>query len=465
MNQQEFGPWNPGVELTLPNEFLPLSTLFRPENALTKLADLHELSDFSGISLQDLVMFKPERLAVHELLIRVTADLFVSDGTKYEDLGTNFRRITATILDKYIMPRIDEVKELHDNLRQQVSLLIGQELSNCFREPLPAPQLRSEQPSLLSRFGFLAKAEPASASLETVEERDIRIVTAWSRRAAAAETELERRAYQALVRVSSAVGKKRGRLIGDAGVLSALAVPQVCNEYGSELIGSHIEQYIHRAVLEEGYTLVPAQAHPVVMKVKGASASGKSTMRPLQKQLAERIGIRWDEFALISPDVWRKFLLDYDSLGPARKYAGTLTGHEVAIIDKKLDRYLANKAESGRMSHLLIDRFRFDSFIEGPDRDNDGVLHARSGHLIYMFFMITPPEATVERAWKRGEKFGRYKAVDDLLYHNIEAYTGMPRLLLLGRDKRLSKFISNSSITMFPRGARRERSPSEQGAN
>ena len=424
----EFGPWNPGVESTLPNEFLPLSTVFRPENAVTELAELHELSDFSGISLQDLVMFKPERLALHELLIRVTADLSVSDGTKYEDLGTNFRRITATILEKYIMPHIDEVKELHGNLRHQISTLIGQELSDCFRRPLHNSQLGSERPSLLTRFGFGAKAEPASAPLETAEERDIRIVTAWSRKAAAAETELERRAYQALERIASAVRKKRGWLAGDADVLSALAVPLVCNEYGGELIGSHIEQYIHRAVAEEGYTPVPAQARPVVMKVKGASASGKSTMRPLQKKLAERLGIRWDEFALISPDVWRKFLLDYNSLGPARKYAGTLTGHEVAIIDKKLDRYLANKAESGRMSHLLIDRFRFDSFIPYADKDG-GELPARFGHLIYMFFMITPPEATVERAWKRGERFGRYKAVDDLLYHNIEAYTGMPRLL------------------------------------
>jgi hypothetical protein len=147
----------------------------------------------------------------------------------------------------------------------------------------------------------------------------------------------------------------------------------------------------------------------------------------MQKQLAARLGIRWDEIALICPDVWRKFFLDYASLGPARKYAGTLTGHELAIADKKLDRYLADKAESGRMSHLLIDRFRFDSFIATPDKD--GELPAKFGHRVYMFFMITPPEATVERAWKRGQRYGRYKAVDDLLYHNIEAYTGMPRLL------------------------------------
>jgi hypothetical protein len=43
-----------------------------------------------------------------------------------------------------------------------------------------------------------------------------------------------------------------------------------------------------------------------------------------------------------------------------------------------------------------------------------------------LFFVITPPEMLVERAWKRGLEFGRYKAVDDTLAHAVEAYTGIP---------------------------------------
>ena len=35
-------------------------------------------------------------------------------------------------------------------------------------------------------------------------------------------------------------------------------------------------------------------------------------------------------------------------------------------------------------------------------------------------------QGTVELAKKRGLQVGRYKAVDDLLAHNVEAYTGMP---------------------------------------
>jgi hypothetical protein len=194
------------------------------------------------------------------------------------------------------------------------------------------------------------------------------------------------------------------------------------------MIGRMIEPRIHEAAQREGYRLLPSQERPVVMNVKGASAAGKSTMRPLQRRLAEELGIPWTDFAVISPDIWRKYLLDYDSLGEARRYAGTLTGLELKIIDQKLDRYMTQKAEKGQMSHLLIDRFRFDSFAEDPDEEEGSRLLTRFGHLVYMFFMITPPDATVERAWKRGVQVGRYKAVDDLLAHNIEAFTGMPRL-------------------------------------
>jgi hypothetical protein len=184
------------------------------------------------------------------------------------------------------------------------------------------------------------------------------------------------------------------------------------------------------------------------MNVKGASASGKSTMRPLQKQLARGLGVNWEDFALISPDIWRKYLLDYDSLGPAQRYAGTLTGMELAIIDRKLDRYMTHKAKIGNLPHLLIDRFRFDSFSDEPDQEDGSRLLTRFGSDVYMFFMVTPPEETIERAWKRGLQFGRYKAVDDLLAHNVEAYSGIPGLFFtwaLRADKRVHfEFLDNS---------------------
>ena len=214
------------------------------------------------------------------------------------------------------------------------------------------------------------------------------------------------------------------------------------------MIGRMIEPHIEAAVDACGYRLLPPRERPVVMNTKGASASGKSTMRQLQRELARELGLDWADFALISPDIWRKYLLDYDSLGEASRYAGSLTGHELKVIDQKLDRYMAQKAERGGMSHLLIDRFRFDSFAEEEGGEEGVRLLTRFGAVVYMFFMITPPVATVERAWLRGLEVGRFKAVDDLLAHNVEAYTGMPRLFFtwaLRRDKQVHyEFLDNA---------------------
>ena len=423
----EAGPWSSGIESTLPAEFLPLSTVFRTENVLSDLAGIQELSGFSGMPLHELAEFRPERLAVHELLVRITADLHVPDATQYADLGANFRRIAREILSMYIEPHMDEVRQVHSGLRHKLCELLARELEACFPQssPHPAPLPKRRGPLALLRLA--QKPAPARTPSETAEERDLRIASSWNRNAAEAGSELERSMYRALVRVASAVSQKHGRLVGSPELFAELAIPLVTNDYGSELIGLHIEPYFRRAAAERGYALVPAQSHPVVMKLKGASASGKSTMLPTQRALAQRLGICWEEFALITPDLWRKFLLDYNSLGRARKYAGTLTGQELAIADRKLDRYLASKAADGRVSHLLLDRFRFDGFVQTPE--GGGVLPAHPDQTIYMFFIITPPEATVERAWRRGERHGRYKAVDDLLYHHIEACNGMPRLL------------------------------------
>ena len=94
------GPWNPGIESTLPRAFLPRATVFRPENVATPFAEAQELSAFSGLPLTEVVAFRPERLVVHELLIRVMADLSVPVGETYGDLGVNFRATSGPVIAK-----------------------------------------------------------------------------------------------------------------------------------------------------------------------------------------------------------------------------------------------------------------------------------------------------------------------------------------------------------------------------
>ena len=444
----EYGPWNPGIRSQLPAAFLPLATIFRPENVSTSLEEASERSAFTGLEPEDHVVFRPERLAVHEVLIRVTGDVSVPDGPNYEDLGINFREITRTILAGHIEPRMAEIVRAYDELRERVVEVVRAELGATLFSPKDRAKADPGRGGLLSLFAGDRRRSGGAVPSEGVEERERRTLAQWRDKAERTGDPLEACACRVLFRLGSAIQIRHGRLRGDPALLTAIAAGMVCNEHGSELIGRTIDPHLRRAAAAAGYRLLPAQARPVVMNVKGASASGKSTMRPLQRKLAQAVGVRWSDFALISPDIWRKYLLDYGSLGTAAKYAGTLTGQELKIVDEKLDRYMDQKAERGQMPHLLIDRFRFDSFALDSDEEDGSRLLTRFGHLVYMFFMITPPDATVERAWLRGQQVGRYKAVDDLLDHNIEAYTGMPRLFFtwaLRPDKRVHyEFLDNS---------------------
>ncbi len=437
-----YGPWHPGLESELPRELLPLATVFRDENVSTSVAEAYELSDYCGLRPHELVAFRPERLIIHELLIRVTAGLAVPDGGTYEDLGRNFRQIASTILTKDIAPHLDDLKRVFEEVRSAASVVIAREVTNLFTLK---PAAGADQTSRARwSFGFAAKKRDSSPR-ESAQQRERRIIAEWSNKALTADTPLERSCLRALSTVATAITARRGRLLATKELLSDVAVRWVCNDFGSEAIGDAIAPLIEQAALREGYLPLSPQERPVIMNVKGASAAGKSTMRPLQRALARKLGFPWENFALISPDIWRKFLLDYGSLGAAYKYAGTMTGHEIEIIDKKLDRHMAMKEARGEMPHLLIDRFRFDSFVEGREPTR---LLTRFGDLVYMFFLITPPEMTVERAWKRGLQVGRYKAVEDLLAHNVEAYAGMPELFFtwaLNTRRRVHyEFLDNS---------------------
>jgi hypothetical protein len=446
-NNAASGAWNPDIRSTLPARYLPLSTMFRPENVYTTIDTVNELHDFTGLPIQQLIGFRPERLVVHELLIRVSADIFVSDGSRYEDLGVNFREVVATLLRNYIEPHMGVIVARFEQLRSDCGTLATVRLAQELFAP-PAQPAGPERGFSLSRLFRSRPAKVKPATGETLEQRHQRILASWKQLASEGNDALSRAVYAALALVANALIIKHGRIVGDKPLLASLVTGLVCNQHGSEIIGEMITAHVDEGIATEGYRRLPPQAEPVVINVKGASASGKSTMRPRQQKHVEKLGLNWQDFALISPDIWRKYLLDYDSLGEACKYAGTLAGDEIPIVDRKLDRYIARKAANGKISHLLIDRFRFDSFAPGHDSEQGSNLLTRFGHTIYLLFMVTPPPATVERAWLRGQQVGRYKAVDDLLDHNVEAFNGIPNLLFtwaLRRDKVVFyEFLDNS---------------------
>src|SRR5450631_3448050 len=117
-DQHRFGPWNPGISSRIPDQLRHLCTLFRPDHVFTSLATASEISDLFGLEAAEMVALRPSRLALHELLIRVTADFSVPDGDKIEDLGINFRRMTRALLECDIEPRMPSVAATYDEVRR-----------------------------------------------------------------------------------------------------------------------------------------------------------------------------------------------------------------------------------------------------------------------------------------------------------------------------------------------------------
>jgi len=451
-------PWNPGIVSQLPGELRHLCTIFRPENVSTDLAEVTELQLLTGMPPGELVAFRPQRLLLHELLIRVTADLSVPDGSRIEDLGINFRRMTDVLLKHHLERQLPAIVAAFQHTREQLTAAIEGALTAVVADPAPAaaPAARSALARFFTRRTEARRAAGAAGAMARTERCDFgpSQIAACERLAAVSGQSQDAVAARSLARVLSSLFTTHGRPWGTRQLIVRLATNIACNTHGSAAIGALIEPLLREAALSEGYAFLPRQERPVVINTKGPSASGKSTLRPLQKQLAGDIGVRWAHFALISPDIWRKQLLDYATLGAAYKYAGAFTAEELQIVDQKLDGYMARKYSLGDMSHLLIDRFRFDSFA--PDSQEAGSnLLTRFGDTVFLFFMITPPEQLVERAWKRGLEVGRYKAVDDTLAHSVEAYTGMPDVFFTwvrsGKHIRF-EFLDNSvSLGELPR--------------
>ncbi len=440
--------WNPGISSQIPGSLKPLVTLYRPENSTVDYRQARELADFCGLNVNELVAFRVERLVIHELLVRVTSDLTVPDGPNYEDLGISLRTMVSTLYQRHALPEMPGIQQAFDREK----LLVRQFAENEIQTQLfaGAAQTATAEPTWFNKLtGGLFHAGPTATPAQAMEPAEEKALAHWNARIKEETSPLHVAGLAALVKVVGSMMAVRGRVMNRPGLLTDIATNMACNNTGSALVTQLIEPVFYKGVAEENYRLLPAQQKPFVMNVKGASASGKSTIRPQQRQLADKLGILWEDFALISPDYWRKYLLDYNSLGDDYKYAAMLTGQELEIVDKKLDQYMAAKAANGSVTHLLIDRFRFDSFnVDNGGHSRDSKLLSRFGDRIYLYFMITPPAETVVRAWQRGQTTGRYKAVDDLLYHNVEAYTGMPDLFLswvLSDDKQVHfEFLDNS---------------------
>src|SRR5258708_20371743 len=240
---QAYGPWNPGIESTLPTEFLPLATVFRSANVSSSVLELMEMNSFCGLALERLSTFKPARLALHEVLIRVMADLSVPDGEKYEDLGINFRQMTATIMGKYIAPELTAITSLFEQLKHEAADFLdraqGATASDIGRQEFP-----KSNPTPCSRFFLPSRNKvPTRAVTRSPEHADVVRIDGWRKKAQSTAHAVERTCYQALVTTAEAIFAVHGRLTNNRELITSIALRLVCNDYGSFPVGDNLAPF------------------------------------------------------------------------------------------------------------------------------------------------------------------------------------------------------------------------------
>src|SRR5580692_3642913 len=141
-DEPAYGPWNPGIRSQVPRELRHLSTIFRPDNVFTSMATVSEMQGLTGFAPSELVAFRPERLALHELLIRVTADFAVPDGSRIGDLGINFREIASRLFERHLLPEMDAITAAYDRARFELRDAVDAALATVAPEQAPAARAK-----------------------------------------------------------------------------------------------------------------------------------------------------------------------------------------------------------------------------------------------------------------------------------------------------------------------------------
>src|SRR6185369_9925419 len=202
----------------------------------------------TGLPVSELVAFRPQRLALHELLVRVTANFSIPDGAKLEDLGINFRRTVSTILANYVTPEQEVIDAAFEALRRTLAAAIDKELTLLY----PTAQEKAAAPTATGRLRALfQRPREAETSADAGVDAESAAIAAWEGAARTTRDEVRAAACRALARVASALFVRHGRIWGSRETIAGLSLDLACNAYGSEFVGRELEPLIARAVEHE----------------------------------------------------------------------------------------------------------------------------------------------------------------------------------------------------------------------
>lgn len=324
-----------------------------------ELAELHLLTKELP---KNLVAFRPERLALHEIISAVTTKIRCKDDTKLDNDEVLQKIVNSISHD--IKPQLSDAEARLDAMREKISAetaaIVKKMIAN---EPIP-PEERPDYFADIQKY------------------------------------------YDAFSKSDVKIGEQKPGYNLEAAVVAKVTdvvYTKIATKEIGKIVNDHIDHLIKDNVFEP--LQIPAANERQTFMVCGGPASGKGSSVYALERSAEKSGIKWEDVAKINTDAYKPLLLQADTVVP--ELYSQLAQEEASLVNAKTQEKLKQLAEAGKAPHVL-----FDQVFVGPDQLK--IAKINQGETKVMVVSTEVIDA-VERSYSRGTQTGRFENTTGIL--------------------------------------------------
>lgn len=377
-------------------------SILHPSNITRNLLEIREIFNAIGIKnhpidtknaerqLRDLVVLRPKRALLHEIIIQITTQVQLEDD---EDFAAVVKSVYKELLEE-VNAQSNEFKEMFDKypifVNESIETYEAGNPSKNFLEKLIDPIFETVQDNALKGIYIPGKNE-------TVKSVVGKIIT----------DDLLRKHIS--LKINEIVEKNIEYKL-KMGFLNSLA-------FYPESEREDIFLGLTRYENEERVTFM----------VAGGPASGKGILTKRIAAMLKLDNMPLKDFAMIAPDRYKTVLSDSNVLGKDKSFHGTLTQEECRLL-----------AEQCRDRILQMAKMNFapNTFIEMLVPYEDKVeLGTYGGGKFRVYVASTDPVLAVEGSFKRFKDIGRFVPKEYVLEGQSRVSAYIPQLIADNKGK------------------------------
>lgn len=342
--------------------------------------ELAELQLLTNDLPKNLAAFRPERLALHEIVVAVLNRIQCpsADGLNNEELMQQTVKKIYVELKPQIEIEAIKLYQLREKLHKKINILVHRVVTNS----------------------------TLTDDKKSVYYADIKDM------------------YHKLIQLKFKLGKHiPGYTIQDA--ISARLTDIHYSRYASPRIEELVNQHLDKLIMEgklKPYA-IPSPDKRVTFIVSGGPASGKGSVVSQIQSSPPLSDIPWDNIAKFNTDSLKPILLDPTTVEP--ELYSQLAQEEASLVNAKAQNKLKKLALAGKAPHAI-----FDQVFVGPDQLEIAKLNNGKS---YVTVVSTDVINAVERSYLRGMLTGRFEHTFGILslhkYMTIQFPNRLPELM------------------------------------